>query len=190
MVSTLMRGTLLGLLACITAASLSGCATSSPTARLSNLTILQQQADSAYAHQDWVKAAGTYKEMTERVPANAAYWFRLGNSYAHLDKLQPAADAYRAALQRDPRVAPAWHNLGSVLLHQSQAAFQQAAGYAAPNDPLKVTSALLAQRIGIVRNGVSNPVNSNQSPSATQSTASPAPASSTTTPPDHNGAGA
>lgn len=76
-----------------------------------------------------------------------------GNSYARLDQPQPAVAAYREALQRDPRIAPAWHNLGSVLLQQAQAAYTQASGVAPAADPLGRDSALLAARIGALRRG-------------------------------------
>lgn len=144
----------LGLVACLVAAGLAGCA-SSPTTRLSDLSSLQQRADAAYAHHDWQGAAAAYQALVRGVPANAAYWFRLGNCYARLDQPEPAVAAYRAALQRDPAIVPAWHNLGAVLLQQSQAAFREAAAQAKPADPLRHTSALLAERLGAVRAGAS-----------------------------------
>lgn len=142
----------LRLAACTLFLVIAGCATS-PTTRLADLAGLQQRADSAYAHHDWQGAAAAYHSLAQAVPGNAAYWFRLGNSYARLDQPQPAVAAYRAALQRNPHLAPAWHNLGAVLLQQAQAAFGEAASNAASSDPLKSGSALLAERVRAVRRG-------------------------------------
>lgn len=169
MVAGMKRGVCLCCIACLLVAGLAGCATS-PATNLSDLAALQQRADRAYAQRDWRDAAVAYQALANRVPSNAAYWFRLGNCYARLAEPQPAASAYRAALQRDPRIVPAWHNLGAVLLQQSQAAFQEAAANAKPDDPLKRDSALLAARIGAVRKGASSalPVSS-QSSAAVQS---------------------
>lgn len=61
--------------------------------------------------------------------------------------------AYRAALQRNPHIVPAWHNLGAVLLQQAQAAYGQAAANAQPADPLQRDSALLAARVQAIRAG-------------------------------------
>lgn len=142
------------LAACAIATVVAGCA-ASPPARLTDLTSLQYRADSAYAKRDWHTALDAYKTLTQSVPDNAAYWFRLGNCYARLDQPNPAADAFRAALQRNPHIAPAWHNLGSVLLKQAQAAYRQAAAIAKPDDPLRQKSTLLAARIEAVRQGES-----------------------------------
>ncbi|HEX7370629.1 MAG TPA: tetratricopeptide repeat protein [Rhodanobacteraceae bacterium] len=177
MATRLMRHVRLGVLLCALAALLAGCATS-PTARLSDLAAVQQQADSAYSRHDWRTAAAAYEALTQRVPGNAAYWFRLGNCYARLDRPEPAVAAYRAALQRDPHIAPAWHNLGAVLLEQSQAAFQQSAANAKPGDPLKRASALLTARVGVVRQGMSGAIPAQGQPATVRSVAAPATASS------------
>lgn len=152
MATRLMRHVRLGLLLCALAAPLASCATSS-TAKLSDLAAVQQQADNAYSRHDWRAAAAAYDALTQHVPGNAAYWFRLGNCYARLDQPQPAVVAYRAALQRDPHIVAAWHNLGSVLLQQSQAAFQQAFAKAKSTDPLKQVSGAEAARIAALRRG-------------------------------------
>lgn len=146
-----------GLMVCTTAIGMTGCGTSS-NVKLSDLQSLQQRADAAYAGHHWKDAADAYKALADKVSGNAAYWFRLGNCYARLDELLPAIEAYRAALQRDPRIAPAWHNLGAVLLKQSQAAFQEAAANAKPVDPLQRESALLAERVNAVRKGMSSTI--------------------------------
>lgn len=163
--------TSLATLAC--ACALAACA-STPAVRLADLTALQQQADGAYAHHDWRAAAEGYRVLTERVPDDTAYWFRLGNSYARMDEPESAVRAYRAALQRNPHLAPAWHNLGAVLLEQAQAALQQAAAMAAPGDPLQADSARLAAHIAAVRRGTpaDDPARATSSAGAAPATAS------------------
>lgn len=178
MATRLMRHVRLGVLLCALAALLAGCATS-PTARLSDLAAVQQQADSAYSRHDWRTAAAAYGALTQRVPGNAAYWFRLGNCYARLDRPEPAVAAYRAALQRDPHIAPAWHNLGVVLLEQSQAAFQQAAANAKSGDLLKHASEMLDERVSAVRKDMSATVPAQSHPAEVDSARTPRSASST-----------
>lgn len=170
---------------CVAVAALAGCA-SSPSVRLSDLTAAQQRADAAYAHHDWRSAVGAYQALTRAVPGNAAYWFRLGNSYAHLNQPMPAVAAYQAALQRDPHIVPAWHNLGAVLLQQSQEAFREAAGQAKPGDPLKQDSSLLARRIAAVRAGASKGIPHVLAPSA-EPQATPATAASAAQAPPQGG---
>lgn len=187
MAVTLTRRVLLVAI-CVATIVIGGCA-SSPRARLLDLATLQHRADAAYAKHDWRNALVAYKALTTRVPDNSAYWFRLGNCYARLSQPMPAADAFRAALQRNPHIVPAWHNLGSVLLKQSQAAYRQAVANAGPGDALRHRSALLAARIDALRKGgstmLSHKAQAGQIPA--DAGAAPAPASSLTI--DGNGGG-
>lgn len=79
-----------------------------------DLVELQRRGDTAYAQGDYVQAAELYRQLGKAMPADADVRYRLGNSLARQEQNQPAVDAYREALLRDPQHAKAWHNLLQV----------------------------------------------------------------------------
>src|SRR5512140_2239188 len=54
-------------------------------------------ADSAFAHQDWERAATGYQALVKAVPGSGRYWYRLGFARQSLGRFAEAAAAFRRA---------------------------------------------------------------------------------------------
>ena len=103
---------------------------------LEELIQLQQNAQAAYQDKDWDKAVDYYGTLSQRMPENAEIWFRLGNSYARLNKHGAAIQSYQQALSRDPRNSKTWHNLGIVQLKLATNTFIEMQNNTNADDPL------------------------------------------------------
>jgi len=125
---------------------LSACATS-PHKELSEVMGLQQQAQTAYNEGDLAQAQSDYLELTRVLPGDESNWFHLGNVYARTGQLELAVGAYRHVLAHDATHAKTWHNLGVVLMQQSQAAFIQSARVARTNPDLQRASLNMGQAL-------------------------------------------
>lgn len=75
---------------------------------------LDQQADSAYAADDFAGAAALYQEMMKSEGTSAALYYNLGNCYYRLGKPGLAIVNYERALRLDPSDASAKENLEFV----------------------------------------------------------------------------
>jgi cytochrome c-type biogenesis protein CcmH/NrfG len=109
-----------------------------PAPTISDITQLEQQAEEAYAIEDWATAETAYKSLTLQLPGNPTPWFRLGNVYARTNNLNAAVAAYREALVRDHKNGKAWHNMGVVQLKQAANTFLEMQQYTEENDPLSL----------------------------------------------------
>ena len=126
---------------------LAGCA-STGTSQLKDALAYQKRAEQAYDADNLAQALADYQALTRALPLNADYWFRLGNVHVRLNQPDEAVDAYNHALQREPKHAKAWHNLGIVRLRQAAAAFTESARSAAGIDAsLRKESADMAHGI-------------------------------------------
>ncbi len=103
---------------------------------LEELIQLQQNAQAAYQDKDWDKAVDYYGTLSQRMPEDAEIWFRLGNSYARLNKHGAAIQSYQQALNRDPRNSKTWHNLGIVQLKLVVNTFTEMLSNTNADDPL------------------------------------------------------
>ena len=103
---------------------------------LEELIQLQQNAQAAYQDKDWDKAVDYYGTLSQRMPEDAEIWFRLGNSYARLNKHGAAIQSYQQALSRDPRNSKTWHNLGIVQLKLATNTFIEMQNNTNADDPL------------------------------------------------------
>jgi len=122
--------------------ALAGCS-STPArhaAKLDSVLQTQQQADQAYTSGDMAGSIALYRKLTEAVPQEADYWYRLGNAYARLQQPDQAVDAYQQAIKRNGAHARAWHNLAIVRMRQAQAALIVSVSSAAKNDPIRAQS--------------------------------------------------
>ena len=108
----------------------------SPTSTSRTLDAIQKSAAAAYGVQNWPGSERDYLEWTRRSPTDAEPWFKLGNIYGRTDRLDLAAKAYRLALQADPALTKAWHNLGIIQLQEALRTFTTLQLHADPNDPL------------------------------------------------------
>ena len=130
----------------VTSLLLSACA-AQPHKELSEVMRLQQQAQTAYNEGDLVQAQSDYLELTRILPGDESSWFHLGNVYARAGQLELAVNAYRHVLAHDATHAKAWHNLGVVLMQQSQAAFIQCARVARADPDLQRASLDMGQTL-------------------------------------------
>jgi hypothetical protein len=122
--------------------ALAGCS-SGPTrhaVKLDSILQVQQQADQAYTSGDMAASIALYQKLTEAVPQEADYWYRLGNAYARLQQPDQAVDAYQQAIKRNGAHARAWHNLAIVRMRQAQAALIVSVSSAAKGDPIRAQS--------------------------------------------------
>lgn len=122
--------------------ALAGCS-SAPArhaAKLDSILQVQQQADQAYTSGDMPGSIALYQKLTEAVPQEADYWYRLGNAYARLQQPDQAVDAYQQAIKRNGAHARAWHNLAIVRMRQAQAALITSVNSAAKDDPIRAKS--------------------------------------------------
>ena len=103
---------------------------------LEELIQLQQNAQAAYQDKDWDKAVDYYGTLSQRMPSDAEIWFRLGNSYARLNKHGAAIQSYQQALSRDPKNSKTWHNLGIVQLKLATNTFIEMQNNTNADDPL------------------------------------------------------
>lgn len=108
----------------------------------------EQQAGTAYQNEDWQTAENLYLELTGEEPANAEYWFRLGNIYTRTGRLDAAVTAYRNALSRDNGYSKAWNNLGFVYLRQATDTFKDMLQHTDKNDPLNQRAILVINSVG------------------------------------------
>jgi cytochrome c-type biogenesis protein CcmH/NrfG len=100
--------------------------------------LLQLQADAAnaYEKEDWRTAERRFKALTERVPGEGEFWFRLGNIYARTHRPEEAVKAYKEALIRQKVKSKTWHNMGIVYVRQAANAFTQMLEDMPADDPL------------------------------------------------------
>lgn len=129
-------------LAWLCCTALAGCS-SAPArhaAKLDSILQVQQQADQAYTSGDMPGSIALYQRLTEAVPQEADYWYRLGNAYARLQQPDQAVDAYQQAIKRNGAHARAWHNLAIVRMRQAQAALVTSVNSAAKDDPIRAQS--------------------------------------------------
>ncbi|ACX97115.1 tetratricopeptide repeat protein [Halothiobacillus neapolitanus] len=130
----------------ITSLLLSACATQ-PHKELSEVMRLQQQAQTNYNEGDLTQAQSDYLELTRVLPGDESNWFHLANTYARAGQLELAVNAYRHVLAHDATHAKAWHNLGVVLMQQSQAAFIQSARHAKADPEVQRASLNMGQAL-------------------------------------------
>lgn len=96
-----------------------------------------------------------WEQMCREAPDDMAY-FSLGNAYKEADRMADAADAFRKAVEHNPKMSRAWHMLGQALVkleQPDQAAEALTEGYkvaAAKGDvmPQKSIAALL-EKLGV-----------------------------------------
>ncbi|MQM37712.1 hypothetical protein KBTX_01714 [wastewater metagenome] len=106
-----LPGHRLGVLLVLIAAVTSGCA-AFPMGQGDD----KAAADRAYEAGHYRLAATRYERYLETAPRDPHAWYRLGNARVELDRLRAAEAAFYQALDADPAMARARHNLGLVQL--------------------------------------------------------------------------
>ena len=80
------------------------------------LNRLLAAAQEAATQNDYATAAQDYQQYLEKKPDDAAVHFNLGYAYTALHRPADAQAEYRKAISLDPKMAPAYLNLGLTLL--------------------------------------------------------------------------
>lgn len=80
------------------------------------LNRLLASAQEAASQNDYATAAQDYQQFLEKKPDDAAVHFNLGYAYTALHRPAEAQAEYRKAISLDPKMAPAYLNLGLTLL--------------------------------------------------------------------------
>ncbi|HEX5056727.1 MAG TPA: tetratricopeptide repeat protein [Gammaproteobacteria bacterium] len=135
----------------IMAAALASCG---DAVKKNDLMVLQASAAKAYAEGDWRAAEKYFKTLTERVPEEGEFWFRLGNVYARLQRPEDAVAAYKEALLRQNVKSKSWHNMGIVYLRQAANAFTQMLTGMTPEDPLFERATMLNDAVLKILNDI------------------------------------
>ncbi len=83
---------------------------------------LLADAQTAMDHKDFQAAAQDYQDYLAKKPDDALAHFGLGYAFMSLEKLNDARSEYEKALAIDPKMGPAYLNLGLTLLDSDPAA--------------------------------------------------------------------
>lgn len=96
------------------------------------------KAEAAMDRQDFTGAVQICADFLDKNPDNAAVHFQLGYAYTALGKSDDAEAEYRSAIELDPKMGPAYLNLGLTLLdsdpEEAVSSLQQASELM-PNQP-------------------------------------------------------
>ena len=82
---------------------------------------LLTQAQQAIDKNDYAAAIQIYSDAATKYPTNATIHFQLGYAYTALNDSENAATQYRRASELDPKMAPAFVNLGLALIDKHPA---------------------------------------------------------------------
>ena len=132
------------LLSVVLLCGLLACASSSDIRTLSEWRV---KAESAYQGGRYAEALGYYQKLSKAVPAEAELWFRLGNTYARMNRTDDAIKAYREAMLRDPYFSKAWYNAALNQLRASSDTFLESLNYIPKNDPIYKLSESYYQKL-------------------------------------------
>ncbi len=106
-----------------------------------DLLQLRQQAAATYQVHDYQKALPLYERLVEAIPGDALLWFRLGNLRARAAQPDQAIEAYRKAVQLNPALDRAWHNMLILYLRQATNSLTRMLQYADPKGAAVSTGA-------------------------------------------------
>lgn len=90
------------------------------------VTDAREAGDRAYAADNHAEAIVHYRAYLAEMPSEPRVWYRLGNALAREGALRQAQDALEQALERDPGLAEARHNLGLVHMQLAWRALLEA----------------------------------------------------------------
>ena len=119
--------------------------------QINEIVILQQDADRAYAENDWQKAIDLYRKFLNQVP-DSPVWFKLANAYSKINLNENAINAYERALQLDQKNIKAWHNLAIIQLRLAKNNFISLQKHTDLNDPIGVKARELENEINRLLN--------------------------------------
>ena len=123
--------------------------------QITEIIILQQDADKAYAENNWQQAAELYSDFLNLVPESPA-WFRLANTYSRLNLNENAIDAYNRALKLDQTNIKVWHNLAIIHLREAKNNFINLQKHSTPGDPIGIRARELENEINYLLSNNSN----------------------------------
>lgn len=110
-----------------------------------DLLVMRKEAEQHYEAKDYAKALPLYERLVKGAPKDALSWFQLGNVQARLKLNNEAIKSYEQAVQLDPNLSKAWHNMGFLQLQQSANSFTQMAQLTREDDPLSDRAMKMSQ---------------------------------------------
>ena len=124
---------------------LTACATTNQTGpgsatSIANSLATATMAHDAYSRSDWEESERLYVKLVEISPDNPLFWYRLGNIYTSMNRINAAIIAYSQSLKSDPTNPNVWFNLGMMQLKQSTYTFNQMQAQDLPESPLNERS--------------------------------------------------
>ncbi len=99
------------------------------------LNNLLTAAQDAASRQDYATAAAKYQEFLAQKPDDATVHYNLGYVYSAMQRPADAKDEYEKAISLDPKMAPAYQNLGLTLIPSDPAAAIEPLQHAAELEP-------------------------------------------------------
>lgn len=141
---------LLGLSSCVQTPIKTDQPTTEETPENIELSLLSEEAEIAYFNNDLEKSAEAYEILTQKIPQEALFWFRLANIYVRTNRPQEAVELYREALIRDPKFSKAWYNLSIIQLKQTAFNLQEMLIYTDQNDPLYEQGQQLLEQVDAI----------------------------------------
>lgn len=137
-----MSAVRLCVVAAVIVTALAGCAYV-PDLRLSksdapvaqDFRTLREDATSAYAAEDWPRAAAAYRKLVAALPSDASYWYRLGTAEARSGNTNEAVKALEKAMAKDPTIKDALYIIGLSHLRYAEDALSEFIENAARDDP-------------------------------------------------------
>jgi len=106
----------------------------------------------AYDAGEYSSACAQLLAMAAEIPKDAELWFKAGNACAKARYPDRAIEAYQNAVLRDPEMAKAWHNLGTVQMQVALGTFIEMEGHVVPDDPVLAKANKLRDGLAVLLN--------------------------------------
>lgn len=111
---------------------------------VSKINAAMQAADVAYDQGDWDQAIFYYKKILSAIPTDPYAWFRLGNVYTRIGKINQAIHAYETSLTYNSAQFKPWFNLSTAHLLGAKIATLESLKSINASDP---TRAMVSSRL-------------------------------------------
>lgn len=123
---------------------------SDSTSTADEIDKLKQEAALYYNANNYEAALPLFQELSTKLPADELIRLRTGNILARLNRPVEAIQYYQEALNINPKLATAWHNMGVIQLRQTSNTFEQMVHHISPNDPLHPRAVALSDALSAI----------------------------------------
>ena len=96
---------------------------------------MREDARSAYAAEDWPRAATAYRKLVAAIPSDASFWHRLGIAEARSGNSEKAVEALQRAMAKDPTITDALYIIGLSHLRHAEDSLSKFAANGTRGDP-------------------------------------------------------